>query len=320
MSKRELVKKSLMTEVAILYYRERLTQEEIGKRLFLSRTRISRLLQQAQDCGIVEIHIHSELERNYALENIVQQRFGLKEVLIYNGYGRNEKEIGEGVTALAASYIKSHIHKDMTIGVSWGKSVSETVNALKVDKPMPVNIAQIMGFGATEDVARNCNDIAGRLAAKYGGRVYYMNTPLFVADQYVKQRMLCDPVVSKTLEMAKSADIVITSVGTMDYVSTSNPWLGYMNETMLQEIKQQAGVGCIGALFFNSEGEKLDNTWNRQCISVALEDLRRMDEVVCVAWGEAKCKPILSAMKGRLIDILVSDSSTIGKAISIIQA
>lgn len=317
MNKRELLKHSLMAEVASLYYEKNMTQAEIAQRLFISRTRISRLLQQARDSGIVEVRIHYALERNYALEEIVRQRFGLRQVLLYNGRRSDEGETSARVAALAADYIRSRVRKNMTVGISWGKSVSETVNALNVDKPVPVNITQIMGFAATEDMARNSNDIAGRLAAKLGGRVYYLNTPLFVADPYVKQQIIQDPVVSKTLALALSADIVITGIGTVDWVSGSNPWLGYMDADMLREVREQGGIGCIGALFFNQAGEKLDTTWNRQCIGLSIEDLVRMDEVVCVAWGEAKCRAILGAMLGHLVNVVVSDSDTMEKVMSL---
>lgn len=317
MGKRELAKQCLMSEVAYLYYKKKMTQEEIGQRMFLSRTRISRLLQQAHACGIVEVRIRSEAERNYALEEIVQQRFRLKKVLLYNSREKDETEIMQGVAALAAGYLREHTKREMTIGISWGRSVSETVNALHIDVPFPVNIAQIMGFAATDDVSRNCNDIASRLASKFGGRVYYLNTPLVVEDPYVRQRIMTDPVVSKTLEIAKSADIILTGIGTVDHASTTNPWQGYMDGQSLQEIQKEGGVGCIGSIFFNREGKKLNTPWNEHCIGITLEEIKRMDEVIAVAWGERKSEAILGAMTGRLMDVMVSDIDTMEKVLTI---
>ena len=45
----------LMTEVAMLYYLENVTQEAIAKRFDLSRAKDSRLLKRARDEGIVEV-------------------------------------------------------------------------------------------------------------------------------------------------------------------------------------------------------------------------------------------------------------------------
>ena len=52
MNKKEMLQLSLMTEVASMYYEKGMTQEEIGKALYLSRTRISRILKKAEEMGV----------------------------------------------------------------------------------------------------------------------------------------------------------------------------------------------------------------------------------------------------------------------------
>ncbi len=49
----------LLTKIATLYYKNALTQEQVAKRLGLSRQSVGRLLKRGQDMGIVEIKIHS---------------------------------------------------------------------------------------------------------------------------------------------------------------------------------------------------------------------------------------------------------------------
>ena len=44
-----------LVEVARLYYEQNLTQTEIGRKLSLSRSTVSRMLQRARDTGIVTI-------------------------------------------------------------------------------------------------------------------------------------------------------------------------------------------------------------------------------------------------------------------------
>ena len=48
---------TLLTQVALLYYEEGLTQREIARRLSISRSKISRLLTEARNEGIVEIKV-----------------------------------------------------------------------------------------------------------------------------------------------------------------------------------------------------------------------------------------------------------------------
>ncbi|WP_143316795.1 helix-turn-helix domain-containing protein, partial [Clostridium sp. HBUAS56017] len=48
----------LLSEVASLYYNHNMTQSEIANRIFTSRSKISRLLKEAKDKGVVQIKIN----------------------------------------------------------------------------------------------------------------------------------------------------------------------------------------------------------------------------------------------------------------------
>ena len=58
MTEKEMKKLSLLAEVACDYYERRLDQNEIAKRLCLSRTRVSRLLKEAFEKGVVNITVN----------------------------------------------------------------------------------------------------------------------------------------------------------------------------------------------------------------------------------------------------------------------
>ena len=45
----------------------------------------------------------------------------------------------------------------------------------------------------------------------------------------------------------------------------------------------QGAIGCLGARFFNKDGKILDNAWNRRCVGIELEDIRKIKEVIVVA-------------------------------------
>ena len=84
MTQKELMKLSLLAEIAGYYYERGMTQNEIADRLCISRTRVSRLLKEAQDKGIVSFSINYHYERHYILEDHLKSRYPLKEVRILN--------------------------------------------------------------------------------------------------------------------------------------------------------------------------------------------------------------------------------------------
>ena len=70
--------------VAYYYYKEGLTQEEIAKRMKMSRQRVNRIISSCIDLGIVTINIEGLDNSNLELETKLEDKYGLKEVRIIN--------------------------------------------------------------------------------------------------------------------------------------------------------------------------------------------------------------------------------------------
>lgn len=64
----------LLSKVSKLYYERGLNQQEIADKLHLSRPKVSRLLQQAQEEGIVQITVHSPPGTFADLEEALETR------------------------------------------------------------------------------------------------------------------------------------------------------------------------------------------------------------------------------------------------------
>lgn len=56
-------------QIANLYYRQNLSQQEIAREMNISRTTVSRILKNCIDEGIVTIHIKNTSMYQYELEN-----------------------------------------------------------------------------------------------------------------------------------------------------------------------------------------------------------------------------------------------------------
>ena len=70
----------MLVEVARLYYERSQTQAEIGRQFHISRSTVSRLLQEARDRNVVRISINYPWKRDYDLERQLFKRFQLREV------------------------------------------------------------------------------------------------------------------------------------------------------------------------------------------------------------------------------------------------
>src|SRR5262245_37429576 len=68
---------ALLVRGAWLYYVGCLTQEETATRLGLHRTRVTRLLSDARDRGLVSINIHHDIARDIDVEHTIARKFRL---------------------------------------------------------------------------------------------------------------------------------------------------------------------------------------------------------------------------------------------------
>ena len=107
-------KQSVLAAVANLYYCSDLTQSQIAERLYISRPKVSRMLKEARELGIVEINIHEPWERNIDYEQKLKNAFGLENIRVVAGMDSDE---GAGKIAEAVSYyLDSAVKRERCLG------------------------------------------------------------------------------------------------------------------------------------------------------------------------------------------------------------
>ena len=94
----------LLVEVARMYYDQDLTQQEIADKIYVSRSRVSRLIKKAKALGIVEIIIKPSFENHHNLEKILRDRFSLKDVLVAYSENSGIQEEFDSVCSMGASF------------------------------------------------------------------------------------------------------------------------------------------------------------------------------------------------------------------------
>ena len=97
-------KRNMLASVANLYYNVEMTQNQIAERFFTSRSKISRMLKEARQLGIVEIKILEPWDRNVELEQEFMRRFALKDVRVISVKEANNtmvlQKLGEDLNSI----------------------------------------------------------------------------------------------------------------------------------------------------------------------------------------------------------------------------
>lgn len=298
---------NMLAMVANLYYNSEMTQSEIANRMYTSRSKISRMLKEARKLGIVEISIKEPWERELNLENELYKRYKLDNVRVVTSKERSQTQIMGRLAEVSAYYLDSIVKKDMVVGISWGNTLYHIVKYIDANnkKNIPITVVPIMGASNVKRPERDAMDLAKELASAYGGNYQYIYAPLFVNNKELKDSLIQDDVIKSALRLAKSADVILTSVGSIEYKT----WENYLGEKTFQLLGKQGAIGHIGGHFFDINGKEIYTKLLDRMVGIEFEDLKNCKNVVCVAYGEAKARAVTGTLRGGVINTLIVDSA-----------
>ncbi|MCL4514395.1 MAG: sugar-binding transcriptional regulator [Firmicutes bacterium] len=294
--------------VARLYYDEGLNQQEIAAEMQLSRSTVSRMLERARKEGFVEIKVINPYDHDQDLARALQRRFNLKACVITpTGVSErtSRRAIGLGVAGLLNEILKG----GDVLGISWGATLYEMAINLNGVTPRGVQVVPLLGGMGQLPRHFQVNELANMIAQAFGGMAYALHAPALVGSADVKKALINDSSLSAEISLWSQVTVAVVGIGPP--ISTSHMLsTNYFGDSDVLTLMRQGAVGDISARFFNESGCLCQAPVNERIIGVDLEMLRQVPTVIGVAGGHEKVRSILGALRGRWINILVTDIST----------
>lgn len=301
----------LMTKVARLYYVDRLRQTEIAEQLDISQATISRLLKRAQDEQIVRITLNGPVGIHADLERLLESTFGLKEAIVVESLP-SDKQITRDLGSAAAFYLNTTLKSNEVIGISsWSSSLLATVDAMMpMTRPSGAQVVQILGGVGTPTAESNAVHIVSRLAMLVQGQSILLPVPAVVSGLDTRQLYLQDPFVCETIERFDSVTLALVGIGSLEPSELLASSGNVFSPQELQALRDQGAVGDVCLRYFDAEGAPVQTPLNDRVIGMELEQLRQVKRSVGIAGGERKLTAIRGALRGRYINILITDLRT----------
>jgi DNA-binding transcriptional regulator LsrR (DeoR family) len=304
-----------LAEVAQLYYAEDFTQEQIARRIGGSRSNVSRMLKEARARGLVEIRIRSPLGTIPELQEALRERTGLAECLVLSTSGRGARASESGsiagkIGALAARYMQESISDGNIVGVGWSSTVyHHVVSSGYLREKRGVAVCQLMGSVGDSIPELNGMHIAARLAAALGASAHYLHAPMLVADSAVRDALMRDQSIRKTLSVARRADVTVVGVGAVDRDSGQYR-TGYLNDSDLEYIRGRGAVGEVCGSYFLRDGSFCPVEMNERTIALDFESMVRVPTRIGVSWGVKKALANVSVARSGVVNVLITDEDT----------
>ena len=298
---------SLLLKVAWYYYEQGMTQQEIGKRLGFSRTKIVRLLATAREKGIVQIKLVGRYTSCLEKEEKLKERYGLLDAIIIPT-GKDFQSTKTSVGKACALYLTKILKEGDILGVAWGTTLYEVGKYLETAKNRNLTVVQLMG-GLNTSNAFNPQEIVRQITTKLQAKGIWLNTPAVVANPEIKQALLSDDGVQETFQQAKYCHKALLGIGDISSTASLLVSRALSREDMDDLIAHDA-VGDIMGWHFDIEGRMVDSKVKDRVLSVPLSELHNIELRVGVANGEKKVAPFIGALRGKYINVIITDEST----------
>lgn len=295
----------MMLRVCDLYYNRDVSQSDIAKLMELSRPTVAKLLQRARQKGIVKITICDPQERSYSqLERQLETTFKLQEAIVVDTQeGMNQQK--DALGRAAANYLQAILKDGYMIGVAMGTSLRYIV-PYAPRQFRGLTFVPLVGGGGEDDITQNANNVVELLVQAFGGEGLHLYAPAMVSRRQTKRELMKEASVRRVMDCYSRLDVVMAGIGTGDEDSMALK-NSYYSEEMKEQVRQLGACGDICMRLFDENGSLCPFASNKQVIGIEPGKLKHIPYVIGIAGGEHKVKAIRGAIRGRFINVLITD-------------
>jgi lsr operon transcriptional repressor len=300
----------LLLRVAWYYYKDELTQDEIARRLSMSRASVGRLLDRARKVGLVSITLNTEYLDAFELSGELRRTFGLAEALVVPDHEKEPADhhaLNARIGLGGAQFMSTHLRPGGSLGVGWGETVSRVIGDISFGAVGPIRMVTLTGGVESylQTILSSKTDVTTEQSSEVTS-ASVIPSPIMASTPSLAAALRAEPTIQQVMKQACSVEQALVGVGTPTADATI-VHLGYLNRADLRGLQERGVVGDILGQFFDADGAVVDLPIHERRIGIDLSDLAHIPKVVGVAGGLHKAEAILGALHGGFLDVLVTN-------------
>ena len=300
-----------LVRVSRLYYEDGATQERIAAILGVTRPQVSKLLKQARARGVVEIRI-LDASPDASLADRVRERFGLRDVFIAPSLDGHEAAARRRLGRLAADVLRGVVRDGQVIGIGAGSAVAATAEAMEpMEPPIDATVVPLCGGFWVSSAGP---EPFRRIAESLGATARALMAPGVLERAATRDALWSDPGIVAIRELWDRLDVALVGIG-------GPTWsLANVGEPSLAELEADHAIGEVLIAPLDAAGRLVAPGFRARTIAFDAGRLGRVGTAIGVAAGPAKVGPVLAALRGGLVNVLVTDAATADSALALADA
>lgn len=295
-------------KVARMYHERGVRQPEIAAHLRMSQPRVSRLLKEAVDRGVVRTVVVSPEGVHAELEDALVTRYGLRDAVVVEVEGAGVDVI-PALAAATATYLDATLKGGDVIGVSsWSATLLEAAKVMRAKtSSVAQEVVQIVGGSGSPEVQLHATRLTSRLAELTGARPVFAPSAALVGSPQLRDLLSREPAMAETMKAWSRLTLALLGIGTLE----PSPLLRLSGNAITPQdqrrLKAMGAVGDVCARYFDAMGEPVAAPFNDRLIGIDLAQLSKVERRIGVAGGLNKVAAIRGAVRGGWVNILITD-------------
>jgi DNA-binding transcriptional regulator LsrR (DeoR family) len=308
----------LMTKVARLYHEHGVRQPEIARRLHISQARVSRLLKQAEEEGIVRTTVVIPAGVQTGLEDALEEAYGLREAVVVESMDTTDDGVIYDLGVAAGAYLEMTLTGGDVVGMSsWSATLLAAVDAMRpLSRTGAQRVVQLMGGVGNPSAEAHAARLTQRFAELTGAQPTFLLAPGIASSAQAHDVLLKEPVVRDAMSAINDVTLALVGIGSLEPSTLLQSSGNIFPDKERRLLGKRGAVGDICLRLIDAEGRAVPSDVDKRVIGVTLDQLARSDRSVGVAGGPRKYEAIRAALLGHWVNVLITDQVTAERLIA----
>ncbi|MEP6827181.1 MAG: sugar-binding transcriptional regulator [Aestuariivirga sp.] len=290
-----------------LYYISGNTQDEIAKKLGVSRQTAQRLVSLSISQKLIKVRLDHPLANCMELASRLRDKYALNSVEVVPADPQSSSDT-VGMAEAAAAMLEKTLDSQHPVIAAVGtgralRAMAEQVSPM--DCPQHKIVSLVGNIGP--DGSATIFDAASRIGERVRAPYYPMALPVIAQTVHERSLLVAQKSLRNIVELAEQADVTVVGIGTVD-ADAALLRDGFVKPEEIRSLVRAGAVGEITGWAFDAEGNLIEGLTNDRVLSVPLTRAAAR-KVIAISMAAPRLKAIRGALNGKLINGLITNES-----------
>ncbi len=288
--------------VARMYYFGRRSKVQIAEELGLTRFKVARLLELGRASGMVRITVVGAGSIDLDLSERLRTRLGLRHAVVVNTARGDDAQTRTQLGAVAADLLTEICTADDVLGIGWARVV--LAMAAKLRGLHAARVVQLTGALTRPDVESSSVDVVRSIARDAHALPSVFYAPMIVSDEQTARGLYRQDAIAQAVAHYDTVTKAVVGVGGWKPPgSTLHDALTPREQALMGKTGVQADLSGV---LLDAQGEAIETPLSNRIIAINPSQLRRVPEVIGIAYGLQKVPAALAGVRGGYLTSLVT--------------